>query len=147
MQDKKAEKEKEKEDIPSYSKFKYAFERMLVRAFLFGMLALPVAHTDVTLQTQQDFSTKRQETLKKLPPNQKWKLLTQYKGSTLEMLVHCPPHHHPSPLPCLRLVNQPCACFCHAERHPVQQGKPHQNGIRPAGLHPVAQRPSIHTGP
>jgi len=63
--DKKAEKEKEKEDIPSYSKFKYAFERML---------------------TQQDFSTKRQETLKKLPPNQKWKLLTQYKGSTLEML-------------------------------------------------------------
>jgi tRNA A37 methylthiotransferase MiaB len=38
-------------------------------------------------QTTQDFSSRRQETLKKLPANQKWKLLTQYKGSTLEMLV------------------------------------------------------------
>ena len=39
------------------------------------------------MQTTQDFSSRRQETLKKLPANQKWKLLTQYKGSTLEMLV------------------------------------------------------------
>ncbi|KAL6065502.1 Receptor-like protein kinase 2 [Balamuthia mandrillaris] len=60
------DKASEDKNIPSYSKFKVAFDRLL---------------------SEQDFSNRRKETLKKLPANQKWKLLTQYKGSTLEMLA------------------------------------------------------------
>ena len=52
-------------DIPSFSKFKFAFDSLL---------------------EEQDFSKKKKEMLKKLPETEKWTLLTQYKGSTLELL-------------------------------------------------------------
>eukprot|EP00013_Stygamoeba_regulata_P005514 CAMPEP_0177637074 /NCGR_PEP_ID=MMETSP0447-20121125/4778_1 /TAXON_ID=0 /ORGANISM="Stygamoeba regulata, Strain BSH-02190019" /LENGTH=1732 /DNA_ID=CAMNT_0019138979 /DNA_START=143 /DNA_END=5342 /DNA_ORIENTATION=+ len=48
-----------------FSKFKGAFDNLL---------------------EEQDFSNKKREALKKLPAQEKWALLTQYKGSTLELL-------------------------------------------------------------
>lgn len=51
--------------VPTYSKFKGAFNSLL---------------------DEQDFSTKKKEILKKMSTEQKWNLLTQYKGSTLELL-------------------------------------------------------------
>lgn len=52
--------------VPAYSKFKAAFESLL---------------------EGQDFSKKKKETLQKMSKEQKWTLLTQYKDSTLYLLV------------------------------------------------------------
>lgn len=55
--------------VPSFSKFKFAFDSLLEEA---------------------DFSKQKKTVLKKMPDNEKWKLLTQYKGSTLDMLRNQP---------------------------------------------------------
>ena len=56
--------------IPAYSKFKGAFESLL---------------------EGQDFSKKKRELLQRMSKEQKWSLLTQYKDSTLHLLVTPPP--------------------------------------------------------
>eukprot|EP00339_Tiarina_fusa_P027646 CAMPEP_0117020722 /NCGR_PEP_ID=MMETSP0472-20121206/15722_1 /TAXON_ID=693140 ORGANISM="Tiarina fusus, Strain LIS" /NCGR_SAMPLE_ID=MMETSP0472 /ASSEMBLY_ACC=CAM_ASM_000603 /LENGTH=329 /DNA_ID=CAMNT_0004726015 /DNA_START=1026 /DNA_END=2012 /DNA_ORIENTATION=- len=67
---KKKEKSKDAETgVPSYSTFKFAFDSLL---------------------EQQDFSKKKKEMLKKMSEKEKWSLLNQYKGSTLELLRNQP---------------------------------------------------------
>ncbi len=55
--------------IPAYSKFKGAFESLL---------------------EGQDFSKKKKEHLQRMSKEQKWSLLTQYRDSTLHLLVTLP---------------------------------------------------------
>ena len=51
---------------PQFKQFKNAFENLL---------------------EQQDFSKQKQDMLMKMPDDQKWSLMKQYKGSTLDLIV------------------------------------------------------------
>jgi hypothetical protein len=58
--------EEENPEAPSFSRFKVAFDNLL---------------------QDGDFSKTKKEEITKLPNNQKWEMLKQYKSSTLDMLV------------------------------------------------------------